>query len=251
MALALFAAKCPVNNLERAWTEESLELFRHQFGDEPLRGPVILPTSEFFPPPPPATEADVRQLVGKIAGYMGVGPAVTVEFSYDRERITQLRRHIHAPPSSRTGAPAGEYHRTGKHGRHVVTIDKSYFGDPVKLIAVIAHELGHVRLRGEHKVKAGQADEESLTDLVTVYLGMGIFTSDYGVGRLWASEFQQGTGTGPVRHLGYMTEPMFGYGLAYYARLRGEPDPAWARYLGPRPSAHFRRGVRYLSKTAR
>ena len=249
MALALFPAKCPVNDLERVWIDESFELFRRQFGDEPLRVPVILPTREFFPPPPPATEADVRQLVRKIAGYMSVRPAVMVEFSWDRERITQLRRHIHAP-LSRIGGNAGEYHRTGKHGRHIVTIDQSYFGDPVKLIAVIAHELGHVRLLGEHKVKASRDDQESLTDLVTVYLRMGIFTSDYGTGRLWASEFREHAADGPVRHLGYMTEPMFGYGLARYARLRGEPDPAWARHLGPRSRAHFKHAARYLSETA-
>ena len=43
---------------------------------------------------------------------------------------------------------------------------------------------------------------------------------------------------------------MYGYGLARYAWLRGEPDPAWARYLDTNPRAFLRRGLRYLAQPA-
>jgi hypothetical protein len=227
----VFAPKCPVNDRERAWVNKSVEWFRGQFGDSPLAAPTILPTREFFPPPAPARDADVRALVRRVADYMAVRPAVTVEFASEIERVEWIRRLQRKTP----GAPvaeaghAGEYCRTGRHGRHVVMIDRASFGRPAQLIAVIAHELGHVRLLGERHSKRNRTDQEALTDLVTVYLGMGIFTANAAIGRN-----------------GYLTEQGFGYGLAVWARLRGEPDPPWQEYLDRGPRAHLKQSLRYL-----
>jgi len=49
---------------------------------------------------------------------------------------------------------------------------------------------------------------------------------------------------------GYLTEPMFGYGLACHAWLRGEPRPAWARHLDTNPRVVMRSGLRYLARVA-
>jgi hypothetical protein len=43
-----------------------------------------------------------------------------------------------------------------------------------------------------------------------------------------------------------MTEQMFGYALACYAAMRGEPDPSWARYLDTNPRVYMKHGIRYL-----
>jgi len=226
----VFAPKCPVNGRERAWVDKSVEWFRDQFGDSPLAAPVILATREFFPPQP-ASDADVRALVRKVAGYMAVGPAVSVEFASEIERvewIQRLQRQTRGAPVGVAGND-GEYCRTGKHGRHVVMIDRASFGRPARLLAVIAHELGHVRLLGERHAKPGSADHEALTDLVTVCLGMGIFTANAAIERD-----------------GYLTEPGFGCGLAVWARSRGETDPPWETYLDRAPRAYLRQGVRYL-----
>jgi hypothetical protein len=67
-------------------------------------------------------------------------------------------------------------------GRCVVAIDRANIGNPTALLAVIAHELGHVRLLGENRIPAGRPDSEPLTDLLTVYLGMGIFTANAAFG---------------------------------------------------------------------
>jgi hypothetical protein len=76
---------------------------------------------------------------------------------------------------------------------------------------------------------------------------MGIFTANaaFNFGRI------SGNGIEPVggwqaRRLGYMTEQMFGYALARYAVYRGEPDPAWAKYLDTNPRAYMKQGIRYL-----
>ena len=53
----------------------------------------------------------------------------------------------------------------------------SQAADPMALVATIGHELGHERLAGEGRV-AGRADEEQLTDLLTVYFGLGVFNAN-------------------------------------------------------------------------
>jgi hypothetical protein len=64
------------------------------------------------------------------------------------------------------------------------------------------------------------------------------------------------TGRGPgsnsrgwqAQRLGYLTEQMFGYGLARWAMLREESDPPWAKYLDTNPRAYMKQSLRYLHR---
>jgi hypothetical protein len=49
-----------------------------------------------------------------------------------------------------------------------------------------------------------------------------------------------------VKRLGYLTEPMWGYALAYFAWLRNEAKPAWAQYLQGDVKHYFKSAMRYL-----
>jgi hypothetical protein len=46
------------------------------------------------------------------------------------------------------------------------------------LVATLAHELGHVILLRPGLVKANEADMEPLNDLLTVFLGFGVFNAN-------------------------------------------------------------------------
>ena len=238
--------RCPVDPTEQSWIQESMQWFSTQFGERPLTRPVVLPTREFFPPPFSGSDEDVRAAVRRVAGYMGAdAAAITVAFTSDladeQERVRVL------PVAPQVSGAAGLYQQ--HDGRGVLTFDRSSIADPAVLLAVIAHELGHARLTGEHRISADRKDQEPLTDLLTVYLGMGIFTAnasfDFSRGRPQAR-----IGGWQTRRLGYLTEQMFGYGLACYARLRGEPEPDWARYLDTNPRSYMKHGLAYLGRAA-
>lgn len=250
--MAVFTPRCPVEDRERTWIQDSVEWFRGQFGEGPLTAPVILPTSEYFPPPFSGSDEDVRALVGKVAGYMGVHADVDVAFSADLDHARDLTRLIPGGRSQVSGA-AGVYTGTGEGGRPVLTIDRANASQPDRLVAVIAHELGHVRLLGEGRISADRRDQEPLTDLLTVYLGMGIFTANaaFDFSRMPGYQGYQRVGGWQAQRLGYMTEQMYGYGLACYAALRGEPDPPWARYLDTNPCSFMKHGLRYLRHASR
>jgi hypothetical protein len=239
--MALFTPKCPVAEREQAWIHDSLSWFRGEFGDDPLRAPVVLPTSEYFPPPYQGTDDDVRALVSRVAGYMGVQADLTVRFSDDVDHVRNLQQSMLGGMARSSGA-AGTYQR--HDGQPLLTIDRSTVADPVRLVTVIAHELGHVRLLGEERITAERVDHEPLTDLLTVYLRMGVFTANSAFG---FSQHSDGRRIGwQAQRLGYLTEQMFGYGLACLAMLRGESDPSWSKYLDTNPRVYVKNSIRYL-----
>jgi hypothetical protein len=215
-----------------------MDWFRTTFGDGPLSRPVVLPTPEFFPEPFSGTVADIPPLVARMCQYAAVdADMVSVELYGDSAeaelaRVTGL--------TYRSGSVAGHYRREA--GRAVIGIDQTLVATPPRLIATIAHELGHVRLDG---TSGDREDHEPLTDLVTVYLGMGIFTANA------CFDFHRDGRQQSTRRLGYLTEPMFGYGLACSAWLRGERHPSWATYLDTNPRAFMKRGLRFLADTER
>lgn len=137
---------------------------------------MIVPIREYFPPPYSGSDAEVSRVVRAVAGFMGVQVQIEVDFSSDMDRVQTLQRMVPGGMTRSSGA-AGAY---SQHhcDRKVISVDLANVGQPARLIAVIAHELGHVRLLGERRIRADRKDSEPLTDLVTVYLGMGIFTAN-------------------------------------------------------------------------
>jgi hypothetical protein len=113
-------------------------------------------------------------------------------------------------------------------------------------VATLAHELGHVLLLGDGRITAEREDHEPLTDLLTVFFGVGIFAANAALE--YTRELRGKYGYSLTSRLGYLTEPMYGYGLACYRWLRAETDPAWARCLDTNPRGYLNRGLRYLKQ---
>src|SRR6185503_8713139 len=87
---------------------------------------------------------------------------------------------------------------------------------------------------------------EDLTDLITVFLGLGIFNANASFQfSQWTSYSHQGWSTSRA---GYLSEEMFAYALACYARLRNDPKPQWAKHLSMNVAAHFKTCLKYLAK---
>ena len=239
-----FTPKCPVGAEDKAWIEKSMLWLIEEFGrDALLNATVVLPTDEFFPDQFSEDEEDVRALVERVCGYMGVDPE-RVELEFFTDEAGGTRPAVPFDEFSRSGV-AGHYRK--RRDKFLITIESSQLTDPMFLVATSAHELGHVRLLGEGRVSAGFEDHEPLTDLLTVFLGMGVFTGNsVFTFRQWTDSFSQGW---QVERRGYMTEEMFGYALALFAWQRGEHHPAWSEYLQGNVGAYFKSGHKYLEKT--
>ncbi len=235
-----FTPKCPVEADDKEWIEDSMLWLTEEFGPDTLRDvTVVVPTDEFFPEPFSDDEDDIQVLVERVCGYMGVNPE-RIELEFFTDEMIELQRSLPAVEGP-YGGVAGHYQK--RRGKFVITLESSQTSEPMGLIATVAHELGHVRLLGEGRLHGGYEDHEPMTDLVTVFLGLGVFTANTAF-RLNANS--QGWRT---ERLGYLTEEIFGYALALFAWVRSEANPSWSKHLDGNVSAHFKSGLKYLEKT--
>lgn len=233
--MSWFAPRLPVSSTEAEWLAENCDWLRSQFTDR-LRLPVLEPTPQWFPMADIFSPTGARDAFAVVAGRMGVDPTAVdlVVVDEDAEAEEQFRY-----VDREFSGEAGHYQQTPE-GRPVVTVYTDRAAGPVALVATMAHELAHVRLLGEERIDPDRADGEPLTDLLTVYLGLGIFTANA------AHDFSVHERSWSVRRLGYLTEQMFGYGLARFARDRGEPAPPWVRFLDVNPREYMRQTGRVL-----
>ncbi len=244
---------CPVDLPVQAWIEASMRWFAEQFGEEAVLRDVALPVPSFLPADYSGTADQIEALVFRIRDLMSVDPARRVVVRlFDGSSSTAARR------AERRAV--GHYHE--ENGQAVISLDLRETTDPAHLTAIIAHELCHVRLLGENRISATRTDHEHLTDLLTVYLGFGIFTANAALsftetadgwsvqprGYLSEKDLNGAHNDGYAR-LGYLTEAEFGYALACYCRLRGEDDPAWAAHLDPGPRQFLKQGLAYLVRS--
>lgn len=228
--LGWFAPKCPVDTQEKAWTETRMHWLAERFGiDRLLQAEVILPTEQFFPDPYQGTPDDVRDFFVRLCGYMEIDPQ-----SLDLE----IRPNEELPGAS------GQY-QTGE--RALIRVAESELAEPQRLLAVLAHELAHELLLGGGLLAPNVPDHEWITDLLPVYLGVGVFAANSVV-----TEQYETTGNWhwwSVGKLGYLPPRVFGYALALFAFLRDEPVPAWAEHLRLDVYSALKVGLRYLQKT--
>lgn len=239
-----FTPKCPVNDDDKAWLENSFLWLVEEFGADVLRdAPMILPTEEFFPERFSAERQDLQNLVNRVCAYMGVDPE-RIELQLFTDKNNLLKKGLPTFESSHSGA-AGTYQE--RRGKYIISLETTQAANPTNLIATIAHELGHVRLLGENRLDADREDHEPLTDLATVFFGMGIFTANSAfVFQQWTDTYSQGWQA--ATH-GYLSEEMFGYALASFAFLRGEDKPEWTKYLETNVQYYCKSGLKYLAKT--
>jgi hypothetical protein len=88
-----------------------------------------------------------------------------------------------------------------------------------------------------------------MTDLVTVFYGLGIFNANSSfVFEQWTNSQFQGWRAGSA---GYMSEEMFGYALALFARRRGETKPAWSKFLSTNVRSYMKSSLRFISSAKR
>ncbi len=231
--------KCPIDTATREWVDARWAWLASQFGAERLRKcPVILPCAQFFPDPFQGTQEDARRMLDRVCSYMDIDPA-TIEMSLYKDRNP-------AQVGKFTEGTAGLYHRDGDKFR--IWVEITNLNDPLALVATLAHELGHVHLLGHGRISHEIEDHELLTDLLTVYFGLGVFTANSVIReRTWSDGRVSGWSVG---RQGYMSMPIYGYALARFARDRGEDGRDWRRELRLDVRTAFGQAMRYLGDSS-
>jgi hypothetical protein len=236
---------CPVDQEMRQWIDERFRWLEEQLGrDVPRNARVILPTPEFFPDRYEDKPEDAQVMLARVAGYMGVDPDRFELTIYDKAAVPRA-----GPGHWQESSAAGIYSSNGGvdaqgRPRPLIGIDASALQDPLRLVATLAHEIGHEILIGQGRVAPDQPDQEPLTDLLTVFMGLGIFNSNATISdKAWSSGGMHGWQT---RRLGYLDQRSFGYALARFAWVRREAMPSWMKHVRPDVRVALRQGLRFL-----
>ncbi|MGO9775315.1 MAG: hypothetical protein ACLPM3_01855 [Terracidiphilus sp.] len=240
--------KLPVTEEERLWVDEGFRRLSRMLGSSRLQNAaVILPTDEFFPDPWDGSEDALKALFRRVCNYMGVNSS-KVELAI----IPDTSELLDALPTyslSSENQPAGLHFGANTEEHPLVAVRNSLLKDPLAAVATLAHELGHVILIDGGHLQRDTEDLEPLTDLVTVYVGLGVFTANASRNfRKYQDDRREGWS---MSRLGYLPETVFGYALAFFAKERGEEQPPWAKYLSTNLSAWFRQSERWLKDELR
>jgi hypothetical protein len=238
-----FKPKLPIDDELRQWADEGFLRLEQILGRQRmLQCQVILPEDRFFPDVFDGTKAGVAAMAERVAGYMGVlRDSFVVEiFAEDEERWRESLPEWNGKSSDAAGLyfprPEGERFLVGVHAKKLK--------EPVSLVATLAHELAHVLLLGGGLMDHDAIDMEPMTDLATVFLGMGVFTSSAAFQfKQWTEGNMQGWNSS---RQGYLPEPVWAYALARFAQLRGEERPPWAKALPKNIHGYFAQSARWL-----
>ena len=228
----LFPA-CPVSPYEQAWTEMRLAWLIEQFSaSRMLAAKVVLPTDEFFPDQYNGSPEYAAKILGRLCGFMQIDPArVTLEVVHDQQLPDAV----------------GHYDRSDPARRPIIRVQAQQLEDPQLLVATLAHELAHELLLGGELMNGDEPDHEWTTDLLPIFLGLGVFLANASLRERSASSGTWSWWT--MRRQGYLPARMVGYALAVFLSLRRESRPSWASHLRLDARAALVGGLRYIRRT--
>lgn len=235
--------KLPVTEEKRLWIDRSfLRLAALVGAQRLLEATVVLPTPEHFPDRYDRSEDSLRRMFCRVGIWMQMNPTdIDLKLFVTGDGMT---REFLPFFSGTTSAAGGLYHHD-LTVRPQISINQDQMEDPVALVATLAHELGHVILLRPGLVDRDDPDMEQLNDLLTVFLGIGIFTANS------AFRFEQhsdNTSQGwSASRLGYLSEEELGYALSRFAFERGERKPPWVSFLATNIASYMKRSADWLA----
>src|SRR5580658_5143356 len=168
--------KLPITTEQQRWMDRSfLRLAAILGAQRLLQATVVLPTPDHFPDRYDRSELSLRHIFVRVATAMQVDPSdIEVTLFAGADDISKRLIPFWEGPTS---GPAGLYHHDPTTKPHI-SINEKQLKDPMALVAVLTHELGHIILLRPGLVPREDPDMEPITDLLTVFLGFGIFTAN-------------------------------------------------------------------------
>ena len=241
--------KLPVSDEDRQWVDNGFNRLSRLLGHQRmLQAKMVLPDAEHFPDPYDKSELSAEKMFCRICYYMKVDRnQIDLEvFPDGSKELSKVLPYWHG---SHDGCAGLYVHPEDESKRMVVALRQSQLDDPLSLVATLAHELGHVILLGGGLMQHSVKDMEPMTDLLTVFLGFGIFNAN-SAARLtkWQNDRKQGWS---MRRLGYLPEEIYGYALARFAHERGELRPEWSKHLCTNVLSYFRKSAAWLEQRER
>lgn len=231
----------PISKEEQFWIDDSLIWLIKEFSADPLlKQPVLTPACAPYVDRLNSGSDIGEALLKLVCDRMGVDNAdITLVPMEEEETHFDFAG---AGFQSSSGA-SGLFQFAGEN-LFRISYDTRLIRTPDLLLAVLAHEVGHVILLRDGKMTGREDDHELMTDLAALYHGFGIFSAN-----TMLLEEHNSSGWKSKRS-GYLSMPMYSYALAVLTWLKDGPAlPDWNRYLRLNARTWFKKSLKYLDNT--
>jgi len=245
LARKIHGPRCHLAPEEKAWVERRMIWLKEQFGSGPIRRAPLDPASDLLPKTWDASYEAGDDLFKRLCGFMLVDPErLRLQF-YAKSETHQIGS-AYAGESHSSG-PAGLYVAREDDPKLVIAVEGTALRRPASFAATICHELAHVHLLGDQRITRDEEDCEPLTDLLTVYFGVGVLTANAAFQfSQWQDHSRQGWN---ASRQGYLSEALFGYSLACFSWYRGDLEAPWRKHLRQNIAYYFDDSMHFLSTT--
>lgn len=238
-----FRPKCPIAVDVRVQLEDMFRELIDRIGLRRLQScEVLTPDSPELAEVTDGLQIDVPKLLDLISRRMGLESGrIDLEIC-PQNSIPTADQHL--PTSTLNGlylAPDEE------RSRPLIYLNSSLLNDPPLLLATLAHEVAHEVLRREFPEAYDDTRMELLTDMLPVFLGLGIFAANSYVRE--RGETLGLTYSYTCQTSGYLSISDIAYIMALFAWIREESHPAWATALQDSARKYLRANLRYLRRT--
>jgi hypothetical protein len=225
-----FRAKCPIGVQEKTWVEYRLQWLADRLSVDRMKSaPVVLPNETFFPiefEQTPACALAYKNIVSKL---MSIEPG---DCQFEVCEPEQL-------PASSAHYEPGDF--------PTIRISSLEMEDPFSLVSTLAQQLSHHILIGGKLLSTDDSDHECVADLLTVFLGFGVFSAN---STIRETNWSEGGASGwSMGRRGYLSSQTIGYALALWATARGESNPDWSKPLRPDAGDTMKAGIKFINKT--
>ncbi len=191
-----------------------------QFAVRPILTPPIgVPLSSDQDP-----QIIAETLINIVAPLLGLDPAkirVSIHFN-PPSMIPNEGSFLPLITDTETPSPAGIFFDKDEDGVYDISFAENFCTAEDEALAVVFHELSHVKLVGETDP---DLNDEFLTDLAGLFFGGGVFLANA------SFSFQKSEQGWAYRSAGYFNQEMWAYALAVLAYLRQENVPSWVEHL--------------------
>jgi tetratricopeptide (TPR) repeat protein len=235
--------KPPVTIENQEWIEEKFIWLIENFGLEKIRKEVfILPSKNDFLQKNFTDTQKFNELFAFICQKIELDPQNIVVNIFNDYHIKTWHNLKPIPYSSKEDI-LGLYYDTYKDDENKFHIDiaKSLLTQPIALVAVLAHELMHVKLLGYQYMSGNGLDMELLTDLACVYFGFGIFAAN-AIFHSKVYDYQT--------KIGYLSEPATAYANALICKISKTNPARFLGYFSGNADKYFKQSIDYLNNTS-
>jgi hypothetical protein len=169
---------------------------------------LVTPTNEHFPEKYFPTETSATLVFDRIRDLMGIR-AWNCTLVQKGSPEAALRDALSGSGVMGFNSPGGSAGTFSTREKVTITYAKELLADPLVLVAILAHELGHYLLAAcPERPICSREEREPVTDLTAVFEGFGLFSCHA------AFQFKQWTGTftqgWEFSRYGYLSEAEFG-----------------------------------------